>query len=248
MVDKLNSQPLLLSVVIPVNNEAAQIESLAREVQQALDGVAAYELIYVDDGSSDRTLEILRRLKQQGTMPLRILHHHQALGQSTAVHDGMLAAQGAWVVTLDGDGQNIPADIPALLQRVQSEPQLVMVIGHRVDRSDTRLKKLASRFANGLRSWLLKDKIPDTGCGLKIVRRDVFLQLPYFDHMHRYMPALVQSFGYATASHPVQHRERSSGKSHYGIIDRGLAGLLDLFGVSWLIHRNRKQLPVEEIE
>lgn len=237
-----------LSVIIPVNNEAENIGELVREIQSALEPDIHYELIVVDDGSTDTTRQILLEAQRSLQLPLIICYHDRPLGQSTAMHNGMLQARGRWIATLDGDGQNVPADIPKLLEASQQDANIGLVIGHRTQRRDTLSKRLASKFANAIRGTLLRDNTPDTGCGLKLVRRDVLLQLPYFDHMHRFMPALVQSFGYETRSVPVQHRERVSGRSHYGNLERALNGILDLFGVAWLIYRNRKKLPLKKVE
>jgi len=233
-----------LSVVVPMLNEADNVGQLVREVAAAL-GEMAYELIIVDDGSSDDTGGQVRRL--QAELPaLRLLTHARPHGQSTAVWNGVRAARGEWIAVLDGDLQNDPADIRKLLAErdaAANQPgarPLGMLIGHRVTRRDNLLRKLSSRVANGVRRALLRDATPDTGCGLKLVHRSVFAELPYFDHMHRFMPALVQQAGYAVISVPVGHRPRQAGRSKYGVLNRLWVGIVDLFGVAWLARRNRR--------
>ena len=242
------SEAIEISVVVPVRNEAGCVEPLAREIAAALRGQGAYEVVYVDDASEDATLEEL--LAVRGELPaLRILRHSRRCGQSTALHTGVAHARGAWIVTIDGDGQNDPADIPRLLERRAgsedgARPQLIA--GWRKTRRDTWIRRVSSRIANGVRKRLLRDDCPDTGCGLKVVRRDVFLALPYFDHMHRFLPALVRRAGGSTLSVPVNHRPRRAGRSKYGIANRLWVGIVDLAGVIWL--RRRMQLTeVEEV-
>jgi len=228
-----------LSVVVPVKNEADNIEPLIREILAALVDLKAFEIIYVDDGSSDGTLDELTRLAGM-TPQLKVIRHEESCGQSTAITTGVLAARHAWVATLDGDGQNDPADIPKLLQRLRtSSPaeNLQMLAGWRAHRRDTWLRRYSSRVANGVRSGLLKDATPDTGCGLKVFSRETFLRLPYFDHMHRFLPALVQRHGGRVESVVVNHRPRERGTSKYGLHNRLWVGIVDLFGVSWLMRR-----------
>ncbi len=228
-----------LSVVVPVKNEAPNVEPLIREILAATDTLAACEIIYVDDGSTDATLVELKRLAE--TVPqLRILRHHESCGQSTAITTGVLAASHAWIATLDGDGQNDPGDIPKLLQRLRKAApveNLHMLAGWRANRRDTWFRRFSSRVANGVRSSLLKDATPDTGCGLKVFSRETFLRLPYFDHMHRFLPALVQRHGGRVESVVVNHRPRERGTSKYGLHNRLWVGIVDLFGVSWLMRR-----------
>jgi dolichol-phosphate mannosyltransferase len=229
-----------LSVVIPVRNEAPNIAPLVMEIRAALDGRLDYEIVYVDDGSGDGTAAEIRALMQD--IPrLRLLRHAKSCGQSTAVHTGVKVAQAPWIATLDGDGQNDPADIPRLWEIARAAPAVppLLVVGHRQKRRDTLTKRLSSRLANGVRRRLLGDGTPDTGCGLKLFRRDLFLELPYFDHMHRFLPALVQRAGGRTVSVPVNHRPRSRGVSNYGVLDRLWVGISDLFGVMWLQRRAR---------
>lgn len=228
-----------LSVVVPVKNEAANIEPLVREILDATNNLAACEILYVDDGSTDATLVELKRLAES-VPQLRILRHHESCGQSTAINTGVLAASHAWIATLDGDGQNDPGDIPKLLHRLRhatAEENLHMLAGWRANRRDTWLRRFSSKVANGVRSSLLKDATPDTGCGLKVFSRETFLRLPYFDHMHRFLPALVQRHGGRVESVVVNHRPRERGTSKYGLHNRLWVGIVDLFGVSWLMRR-----------
>jgi dolichol-phosphate mannosyltransferase len=228
-----------LSVVIPVHNEAENIGPLVEEVRRALEGVA-YEIVLVDDASTDATPARVDALA--GThSELRVVRHGRNAGQSTAVHSGVHAARGTLVATLDGDGQNDPADIPRLLVRYQAErgDDRLLVAGHRTTRKDTAVTRLSSRIANAVRGTLLKDRTPDTGCGLKLFPRALFLQFPYFDHMHRFLPALTIRAGGRVVSEPVGHRPRTRGRSHYGIHNRLWVGLVDLCGVMWLMRRAR---------
>jgi dolichol-phosphate mannosyltransferase len=227
----------LLAVVVPVRNEAGNIAPLVAEISAALAAVA-HEIIYVDDGSSDGTAAALAEAAR-ATPALRVLRHAASCGQSAAIVTGVRAARAAWIATLDGDGQNDPADIPALWAFVQAEPgnARLMAAGWRVTRRDTQVKRLSSRFANGLRARLLGDATPDTGCGLKLFPRALFLELPPFDHMHRYLPALVLRAGGRVVSRPVNHRPRLRGVSNYGTLDRALVGVSDLLGVMWLQRR-----------
>jgi len=235
-----------LSVVIPVRNEADNILPLLAEIHAALDGRAEYEIVYVDDGSTDATPA--RLAEAMAKYPrLRVLAHAQSCGQSTALVTGFRAARGEWIATLDGDGQNDPADIPKLIAaRDGAAANLQLVAGYRKKRQDTWLKRLSSRIANGVRSRLLGDATPDTGCGLKLIQRAAVLELPYFDHMHRFLPALVQRNGGATVSVEVNHRPRTRGTSNYGMFDRLWVGIVDLFGVMWL-QRRAKRPAVTEI-
>jgi len=238
-----------ISVVIPVHNEQDNIPPLFEEIRAALDGACDYEVIYVDDGSTDSTPDILRELRRSFPR-LRILQHAGCCGQSTAIHSGVVAARAEWIATLDGDGQNDPADLPRLLDVVRSpdrDDTLYMVGGHRKNRQDTWLRRLSSRVANAVRGKLLGDRTPDTGCGLKVFRRDIFLALPYFDHMHRFLPALFIRQGGKVVSVVVNHRHRSHGESKYGLHNRLWVGIVDLFGVMWL-NRRVKHPVVSEID
>jgi dolichol-phosphate mannosyltransferase len=236
-----------LSVVVPVCNESENVGPLAREIDAALTG-NDYEMIFIDDGSTDDTLAQLHRLRGSGLSRLRILRHSFRSGQSAAVASGVRAARGEWIATLDGDGQNDPADIPGLLQAREApdNAQVRLFMGNRTTRRDTGFRKLQSRIANGVRGGLLGDGTPDTGCGIKLFSRAAFLQLPYFDHMHRFMPALFQSRGWRAVSVPVRHRARERGVSKYGMLDRLWVGIVDIFGVLWLRRRFKPGLVATE--
>jgi len=239
-----------VSVLIPAKNEAENLPTLLNEVRQALSG-EDFEVIVVDDGSTDNTRAVLQDMQRDGYTQLRVLSHTRSLGQSTSVYHAAEAARGQWLATLDGDGQNDPADIPGMLAIVRAPDcpaDLKLIAGHRVNRRDTASKRWASRFANRLRGKLLKDHTPDTGCGLKVIEREAFLRLPYFDHMHRFIPALIQRHKGSMRVHPVNHRPRSAGVSKYGNLDRALVGILDLFGVWWLIRRTRLDVVARELE
>jgi len=227
-----------LSIVIPVRNEADNIAPLVAEITAALGDLILYEIIYVDDGSTDGTAAEIARLAVE--LPrLRLLRHLRSWGQSTAILTGVKAARGAWVATLDGDGQNDPADIPRLWRLVGGAPASppLLVAGYREKRRDTWSKRIASCIANAVRARLLGDATPDTGCGLKLFSRALFLDLPAFDHMHRFLPALVLRAGGTVRSAPVNHRPRRGGVSKYGVLDRLGVGIVDLFGVWWLQRR-----------
>ena len=231
--------PIDLSVVVPVFNERDNLAALVKEIVSALRGHVAFEVIYVDDHSADDNPQVLAALRSEFP-ELRILRHDRQSGQSTAIRTGAKAARGAWIATLDGDGQNDPADINRLLlARDAASSQIKLFAGWRVQRQDNASKRWASRWANAIRSRMLHDDTPDTGCGIKLFERAAFLDLPYFDHMHRYLPALMQRAGWDTVSIPVNHRSRSSGVSKYNNLQRGWVGLRDLRGVAWLITRSR---------
>lgn len=236
-----------LSIVIPVFNEAGNVAALVDETCGQLDGQMDYELILVDDGSTDSSLDILRACRQRhGT--LRILCHRKRCGQSAAIASGVDAATGTWVATLDGDGQNDPADIVSLYRSMLAAPDDVMLItGYRTRRCDNWLKRFSSRLANAVRRAVLRDATPDTGCGLKVFARATFLTLPRFDHMHRFLPALVQRQGGSVVSVEVSHRARRHGVSKYGVHNRLWAGIMDTLGVWWLRRRTRHP-HVTEIE
>ena len=229
----------MLSVVVPVYNEQDNVAPLVGEIVAALRGSVDFEIVYVDDDSTDTTLARLQALKAE-VPELRIVRHLANGGQSTATRNGVKAARGAWIATLDGDGQNDPADIPKLLaERDRAASDVKLFAGWRVERKDSGSKRWASRWANAIRSRMLRDATPDTGCGIKLFEREAFLDLPYFDHMHRYLPALMQRAGWKTVSVPVNHRHRGSGVSKYNNLNRALVGVSDLRGVAWLIRRNR---------
>lgn len=230
-----------ISVVVPIHNEASNISQLAKEICTALESRHEYELIFVDDGSSDNSHLILEQLQQEFHR-IRIIRHRNQCGQSTAIFSGVRYAANPVIVTLDGDGQNDPRDISPLLDayaKLLNESDRIMVTGFRRRRQDTLIRRISSKVANGVRSRLLKDQTPDTGCGLKVFSRELFLSLPYFDHMHRFLPALVKRTGGTILSIEVNHRHREKGKSHYGTVDRLVAGIIDLMGVYWLQVRTR---------
>jgi glycosyltransferase involved in cell wall biosynthesis len=227
-----------ISVVVPVHNETDNVETLISEIHQSLYAHDDYEMIFVDDGSTDDTLLKLKQAMQ--TYPsLRVLHHLKSCGQSRAIHSGVIAAKFDWIATLDGDGQNDPADIPQLITALnnQNSDNLWMLAGFRHQRNDTGWRRFSSKFANAIRQAILHDNTPDTGCGLKLFRRDKFLALPYFDHIHRFLPALIQMAGGEVISVKVSHRARSHGQSKYGTLDRLQAGIIDILGVIWLKKR-----------
>lgn len=234
-------KPPDLSIVIPCRNEADNLPLLLDEIEAALDG-RDFEIVVVDDGSSDRTAAVLGE-RLAASPRLRALRHDRSAGQSAALRSGVFAARGTIVVTMDGDGQNDPAYLPRLADAlVAAGPRAGIAAGQRLKRTDTKLKQLSSRFANGLRQAILADGTRDSGCGLKAVPADLFRSLPYFDGWHRYLPALVIREGFGVVHLDVVDRSRRHGKSNYGILDRGLRGVLDLFGVWWL-RRRRKVVP-----
>lgn len=236
----------MLSVVVPVHNEEANVVPLIDEILAALRGRVNFEIVYVDDCSRDATATRLRDALTR-VPELRALRHVQQSGQSTAIRTGVKAARGTWIATLDGDGQNDPADIPNLLAaRDSGDPAVKLYAGWRVHRRDSGSKRWASKIANAIRARLLRDATPDTGCGIKLFERAAFLDLPYFDHMHRYLPALMQRAGWKTLSVPVNHRERASGVSNYNNLQRAIVGIADLRGVAWLIRRSKRP-QTEEI-
>lgn len=237
-----------ISVVVPVYNEEENVAKLVDEIAAALSGTQ-YEMIFVNDASTDKTLTVLTSLKQ--TYPeLRAISHRKNAGQSRAVRSGVMAAQSKYIATLDGDGQNDPADIPALFKQITREdaPQdLALVGGHRAKRQDSWAKKLGSRFGNGVRKKLLKDQADDTGCGLKVFTREAFLRLPYFDHVHRYIPALMLREGYEIEFCDVNHRHREFGVSKYTNFGRLMVSIADLRGVMWLNRRARNPEGWDEV-
>jgi dolichol-phosphate mannosyltransferase len=227
-----------LSVIIPVKNEAENIAPLVAEIRAALASFIDYEIVFIDDGSKDATAAEILRLAAE-TPNLRLLRHTRSCGQSAAIRTGVKAARAAWVATIDGDGQNDPADIPKLwrLTSAGSGFEPILVNGNRERRQDNWSRRMASRIANTIRSRLLGDNTSDTGCGLKLFPRSLFLDLPYFDHMHRFIPALVLREGGRVHSVQVNHRPRYGGISKYGVFDRLGVGIIDLFGVMWLKRR-----------
>lgn len=236
-----------LSVVIPCRNEAENLAFLLDEVDNALSG-RNYEVLVVDDGSTDDTPKVLAKRMAEGK-PLRHIRHDRSSGQSSAVRSGVFAAHGDIILTIDGDGQNDPAYLPKLADAlITAGSEYGLAAGQRLKRTDTKLKQLSSKFANKLRQMILKDNTRDSGCGLKAVYTDLFRQLPFFDGWHRYLPALVLREGLKTTHIDVVDRQRVHGKSNYGILDRGLRGILDLYGVWWLRHRRKVVSKVTEIK
>jgi dolichol-phosphate mannosyltransferase len=245
---------LQLSVVIPVCNEVENVGELAREIHAALQGRCPFEVIFVDDGSTDGTVAAVLQVRAQAVPQIRLLKHSRRSGQSVAVLTGVRAAKAPWIVTLDGDGQNDPADIPNLLAALQADQNqsngnalpLKLIMGNRTARRDTWLRRLSSRIANRVRGSMLSDGTPDTGCGIKLFERELFMELPHFNHMHRFLPALVQRAGMRVISVPVAHRARLRGTSKYGLNNRLWVGIVDLFGVMWLIKRRIATQAISE--
>jgi dolichol-phosphate mannosyltransferase len=231
------------SLVIPAYNEVGNIRSLLTEIGDVMDGLTEYELIFVDDGSTDGTMGELIAMRDSGFKNLRIQRHLHRYGQSAAILTGVRTACAQWIVTLDADGQNDPADIPRLLNAIRAANQeldLQLVTGLRLRRQDNALKRFSSNVANAVRSTLLKDDTPDTGCGLKVFSRQAFLELPQFNHMHRFLPALFRRNGGAIEMVEVNHRPRRRGNSKYGVHNRFWIGIIDLLGVMWLLRRNTR--------
>jgi dolichol-phosphate mannosyltransferase len=236
----MNTNDPAVSVVVPVRNEAGNIAALVAEIAKALEALRAFEVVYVNDGSTDGTEVELQRLMALHAF-LRCVRHKQSCGQSAAVRSGVRAARAPVVVTLDGDGQNDPAFIPAMLRALDAGGAgMGLVAGQRVGRKASGFKKLQSRIANAVRGAVLRDGTRDTGCGLKAFRREVFLALPYFDGLHRFLPALVKREGYTIGYVDVVDRPRGAGVSNYGMWDRLWVGILDLAGVWWLIRRKKR--------
>ena len=237
-----------LSIVIPARNEADNIVALVEAIDRAMQAFSPFEIIVVDDGSTDPSVARLQACAT-GMPHLRVILHDIPAGQSAAVHSGVMAASAPIVLTLDGDGQNPPEELPKLAAPLLADQtgRIGLVAGQRVGRQDTWSKKLASRFANAVRAWVLQDGTRDTGCGLKGFRRDAFLALPYFDHMHRYLPALFARDGWGIELVDVSHRAREAGRSNYSNLQRGLVGVVDLIGVAWLLRRRKKARPQQVI-
>lgn len=234
------------SVVIPCRNEVSNILDLIDGITRSMTPGGPFEIIVVDDGSDDGMADLLQGAMRDRPM-LRVLRHDRSGGQSAAVHSGVRAARYDVICTLDGDGQNPPEELPRLIAPFAADDAatLGLVAGQRVGRKDTFARRLASRFANGLRARVLRDGTRDTGCGLKSFRREAFLALPYFDHMHRYLPALFARDGWRIAHVDVTHRPRGGGRSHYSNLQRGIVGIFDLMGVAWLLRRRKKSRATE---
>jgi len=246
-LSSFDAAAVAVSIVIPVRNEAENISPLVAEIASALDGRWNYEIIYVNDGSTDATADRLAAvMKQRGN--LREIRHAISAGQSAAVRSGVRAARGAIVATLDGDGQNNPVFLPDLIVAIErGGDRTGLAAGQRVGRKDTGFKKIQSRIANRVRSAILQDGTRDTGCGLKAFRREVFLMMPYFDGLHRFLPALMRREGYEIAYVDVVDRPRHSGVSNYGFFDRLWIGIMDLAGVWWLIRRKKPTPAATEV-
>lgn len=233
-----------LSVVIPVRNEAENIPPLFQEIRAALRALPAYEVIFVDDGSTDDTARLIPQLASREE-PVRLVQHQQSYGQSTALCTGVGVAKYSLIATLDGDGQNDPADLPKLLSLyLNADAVDLLICGYRRKRQDSWTKRCSSRVANGIRSRLLRDNTPDTGCGIKLFSKSTFQALPHFHHMHRFLPALIQRVGGQVVSVEVNHRPRTLGRSNYGVHNRLWAGIIDTLGVMWLLKRSRRAVIV----
>lgn len=242
------AEALEFSIVVPVYNEAGNVDKLISEIVWALDG-RAYEMVFVDDCSSDDTRAVLIGLKDKYPA-LRVVGHRKNSGQSRAIRTGILAARAPVIGTLDGDGQNDPADLPDMyrkLTRADAPEGLAMVMGRRTKRKDTAWKRFGSRFANWIRKRMLRDDCDDSGCGIKVMKRSAFISLPYFDHMHRYMPALMRAEGHGVEYHDVNHRPRGTGRSKYTNFGRLAAAFSDLRGVMWLVRRRRNPEGYDEL-
>ena len=244
MENSLDTSVPDFSVVVPVRNEADNISPLIAELKTVMTALQPYEIVIVDDGSDDATPEVLRD-QARACPELRVIRHRSSVGQSAAITTGVNEARAGIIITLDGDGQNDPADIPALLDRFREadNPDLLLVTGERQKRWDSLLKRLSSRVANAVRGTLLGDHTPDTGCGLKVFSRPAYLAMPGFDHMHRFLPALMLRQGGHVLSVPVNHRARQHGATKYGVFDRLGVGIVDLFGVMWLQRRPGTPVP-----
>jgi dolichol-phosphate mannosyltransferase len=240
MTNTAHPPDLLISVVVPAHNEAANLPGLIREIVNAFAGRDDYEIVVVDDCSSDDSRTVLTTM-QTSLAQLRVLTHVRNAGQSQALINGVRAARGRWIGTLDGDAQNDPADLPRMLNEIlnRGDSPLKLIQGWRVKRKDTGFKRWSSKVANAVRSTLLRDATPDSGCGIRVVERAALLNVPSFDHMHRFIPALIRYAGHQVESMEVHHRDRMAGKSHYGLWNRLWVGIIDLFGVAWLGRRSR---------
>ena len=226
------------SIIIPVYNESNNIEELVLEIFNSLSIYKNYEIIIIDDGSNDNSINVIKNLKKK--YPVKLIEHHENLGQSQSIYTGVKNASSKTIVTLDGDGQNNPKDIPKLLEIYFSSNNLALVGGIRIKRKDNLIKIISSRIANTIRSYILEDNCPDTGCSLKVFRKNVFLSFPYFDGIHRFIPALFSGYGEKTQFILVEHRPRMKGVSNYGVFDRLFKGIYDLFRVKRIINQYKK--------
>lgn len=239
-----------ISVVIPAKNEEENLKPLIEEIYQSLHALPHFEIVYVDDGSTDNTYQNLLYLKKHGFDKLRVFRHKRSVGQSTAIWTGVNYADGELIVTLDADGQNDPADIPLLLEEAAQFPlgSHFCIAGYRKNRKDTAWKRFQSQIANGVRRKVLGDDTPDTGCGLKVFPKQTYLCLPYFEHMHRFLPALIRRQGGSIRIVEVNHRDRKFGRSKYNMLGRLGVGLIDMAGVYWLQKRNKLKDVILERE
>jgi len=242
----MSDPELRASVVLAVYNEAENVALLCNEILEAMAPVAPFEVVWVDDGSSDDTAQILQTIAARDPR-VRVLRHDRRCGQSQAVRTGVVGAAAPWIATLDGDGQNDPADLPAMLEAAwKTQGTSPLVAGIRVRRDDPVSRLIAARVANAIRAWVLNDHCPDTGCGVKVFRRQDFLLLPCFGSMHRYLPALFGRYGHPLINHPVKHRARMKGTSKYTNWGRALVGVWDLMGVFWLTRRTTAPRAITE--
>ncbi|MBL8538338.1 MAG: glycosyltransferase family 2 protein [Hyphomonadaceae bacterium] len=240
------SEPALASIVVAVLNEAENVDSVCDEIVRAFAPWGAFEIVWVDDGSTDETPARLAAIADRDPR-IRLVRHDRRCGKSQAVRTGVQAARGAWVATLDGDGQNNPADLPAMIDRARAAgAPWPIVAGIRERRNDPVSRLIATRIANGLRMAVLGDNCPDTGCGVKVFRREDFLLLPCFEGMHRFLPALFKRYGHPTINHTISHRPRLMGKSKYTNIGRAFVGVFDMLGVIWLVRRTTAPNQITE--
>jgi len=226
------------SVIIPTYNESNNIERLVLEIFNSLSEYKNYELIIVDDGSKDNSLNVIKNI--QKNYPLKLIEHNKNLGQSRSIYTGIKNSSTETIITLDGDGQNNPKDIPKLLEIYFSSNNITLVSGIRMKRKDNLIKIISSKLANSIRSYILEDNCPDTGCSLKIFQKNIFLNFPYFDGIHRFIPALFNGYGQKIQFISVDHRLRTKGISKYGIFDRLFKGVYDLFRVKRIINKYKK--------
>ena len=223
------------SVIIPIYNESSNLEQLILEISKALSGYNNYEIIFVNDGSNDNSKSIINNIKIK--YPVKLIDHPTNKGQSFSILSGIKNSSYNTIVTIDGDGQNNPMDIPKLLNKFYDSKNISLLSGIRVNRKDNFIKILSSKIANSIRSFVLQDDCPDTGCSLKVFKKDIFLKFPFFDGIHRFLPALFRGFGYKIYFMSVDHRPRRAGKSNYGIFNRLFKGIYDLIRVKKIISR-----------